>query len=112
MRACALALFLGAAALAAGCGKQSADRPPPNLNSPAATASNPANPQQKPPEKPPAKGTRLNQDGSETVEDANAGDSGAHNPLLAAVAATITGSSRASAQNLQGPTPWQEGVNY
>lgn len=110
MRGRALALcFLLALA---GCGKQSSDRPPPNLNSPAATVKNqPVAPQKTVAEKP-AKGTRLNQDGAETVEDANAGDSGAHNPLLAAVAATITGSSLAHAVDLKGQNQWQEGVNY
>ena len=36
----------------------------------------------------PSKITRMNEDGSETVEDVP-GDSGAHNPLLAAVASTV-----------------------
>jgi thiol:disulfide interchange protein DsbA len=54
----------------------------------------------------------MNEDGSETVEDVP-GDSGAHNPLLAAVAATVAAStSAASAATLAAPTPWQEGVNY
>jgi len=51
---------------------------------------------------------RLNEDGSETVDDTT-GDTGAHNPLYAAVAA-VTGT--AAAANLSGPTMWQEGVNY
>ena len=51
---------------------------------------------------------RLNEDGSETVDDTT-GDTGEHNPLYAAVAA-VTGT--ASAANLSGPTMWQEGVNY
>jgi len=60
----------------------------------------------------PSKITRMNEDGSETVEDVPS-DSGAHNPLLAAVAATVAAStSGASAATLSGPTPWQEGVNY
>ena len=60
----------------------------------------------------PAKLTRLNEDGSETIEDAT-GDSGARNPLLAAVASTVSaGSSSASAAVTGGPTTWQEGVNY
>ena len=56
---------------------------------------------------------RKNEDGSETVEDA-AGDSGAHNPLLAAVASTVaaTTPTAAAADVLTGPTLWQEGVNY
>jgi thiol:disulfide interchange protein DsbA len=107
-----LALLLGVV-LAAGCGKQASERPAPNVNSAAFTAGNKAAPQAKPAaEKPSSKDKRLNQDGSEMVEDGSAGDSGAHNPLLAAVAATITGTSAANAQNLNGPTLWQEGVNY
>src|SRR5713101_7766061 len=60
----------------------------------------------------PSKITRMNEDGSETVEDVP-GDSGAHNPLLAAVASTVAAStSTASAATLSGPALWQEGVNY
>ena len=51
----------------------------------------------------------MNEDGSETVEDVPS-DSGAHNPLLAAVASTVAAAtSTASAAALSG---WQEGVNY
>ena len=60
----------------------------------------------------PSKITRMNEDGSETVEDVPS-DSGAHNPLLAAVASTVAAStSTASAATMSGPTLWQEGVNY
>ena len=56
--------------------------------------------------------TRLNEDGSETVEEVP-GDSGAHNPLLAAVASTVAAAtSAAAAAALPGSTAWQEGVNY
>ncbi len=48
---------------------------------------------------------RLNEDGSETVEDTT-GDSGTHNPLLAAVAST------AAAATPDSLAKWQEGVNY
>ncbi|HEX4153353.1 MAG TPA: thiol:disulfide interchange protein DsbA/DsbL [Steroidobacteraceae bacterium] len=59
-----------------------------------------------------AQASKLNKDGSETVENA-AGDSGAHNPLLAAVASTVAASTPAAAADaLSGPTLWQEGVNY
>jgi protein dithiol oxidoreductase (disulfide-forming) len=59
----------------------------------------------------PSKITRINEDGSETVEDVT-GDSGAHNPLLAAVASTVAAStSTASAAPVSNPA-WQEGVNY
>src|ERR1700722_6071929 len=54
----------------------------------------------------PSKITRINEDGSETVEDVT-GDSGAHNPLLAAVASTVAAStSTASAAPLSNPA-WQ-----
>jgi thiol:disulfide interchange protein DsbA len=60
----------------------------------------------------PSKITRINEDGSETVEDVPS-DSGSHNPLLAAVASTVAAStSTASAATTSGPTLWQEGVNY
>ncbi len=60
----------------------------------------------------PSKITRLNEDGSETVEDVP-GDSGAHNPLLAAVASTIAAStSTASAAATAVSNSWQDGVNY
>ena len=60
----------------------------------------------------PAKITRMNEDGSETVEDVPS-DSGTHNPLLAAVASTVAAStSSAAAATLSGPTLWQEGKNY
>jgi len=57
---------------------------------------------------------RPNEDGSETVEDTT-GDSGSHNPLLAAVASTVAAATPAAAAettSLSGPTLWQEGVNY
>jgi len=55
---------------------------------------------------------RANEDGSETVEDTT-GDSGTHNPLLTAVASTVTAATpAAAAQGLAAPTLWQEGVNY
>jgi thiol:disulfide interchange protein DsbA len=55
---------------------------------------------------------KLNADGSETVEQAT-GDSGAHNPLLAAVASTVAAATpTAAADTPAGPTLWQEGVNY
>lgn len=58
-----------------------------------------------------AKIAHQNEDGSETVEDA-AGDSGAHNALLAAVASSVMAATPAAAADLSGPTLWQEGVNY
>ncbi len=59
-----------------------------------------------------AQTSKLNRDGSETIEDA-AGDSGAHNALLAAVASTVAAVTPAAAADTPaGPTLWQEGSNY
>jgi thiol:disulfide interchange protein DsbA len=55
--------------------------------------------------------TRLNDDGSETVEEVP-GDSGAHNALLAAVASTVTAAAAAASAAPVSTTTWQEGVNY
>jgi thiol:disulfide interchange protein DsbA len=54
---------------------------------------------------------RPNQDGSETMEE-SAGDNGAHNALLAAVASTIAAATPAASAQPLGPTLWQPGVNY
>jgi len=114
-----LGLCLGLALVLAACGKQQAGggqpaAAPTSAPVPKATLARVAS-SQKTPEPAtdlPSKITRMNEDGSETVEDVP-GDSGAHNPLLAAVAATVAAStSAASAATLSGPTLWQEGVNY
>ena len=122
MRIRHLALYLGLAVALAACGKhQSADQHSPvgapnSAATPSATAtSRGSTAQQKAAEQAsdlPSKITRINEDGSETVEDVPS-DSGAHNPLLAAVASTVAAStSAASAATTSAPTLWQEGVNY
>jgi thiol:disulfide interchange protein DsbA len=59
-----------------------------------------------------AQTSKLNRDGSETVEEA-AGDSGVHNALLAAVASTVAAATPAASADVPaGPTAWQDGVNY
>ena len=115
MRIRSLILPLGLALALAACGKQQSAQ---ERGAPApapAPARNAAVVQQKAPEQAsdlPSKITRMNEDGSETVEDVPS-DSGVHNPLLAAVASTVAASmSAASAQALSPPTLWQEGVNY
>ena len=55
--------------------------------------------------------TRLNDDGSETVEEVP-GDSGAHNQLLAAVASTVAAAAAAATAAPVSSTAWQDGVNY
>jgi thiol:disulfide interchange protein DsbA len=61
----------------------------------------------------PGKAALANEDGSEAVEDTT-GDSGTHNPLLAAVASTMAAgtSAAAAATAVTAPGTWQEGVNY
>jgi thiol:disulfide interchange protein DsbA len=120
MRARHLGLFLGLALVLAACGKQQSadDRPAAGASTSAvahksaAAARNAAQPQTEQASDLPSKITRMNEDGSETVEDVPS-DSGTHNPLLAAVASTVAAStSSASAATLNGPTLWQEGKNY
>jgi thiol:disulfide interchange protein DsbA len=121
MRMRHLALGLGLALALAACGKQESagERTPTGaVTQQRAAATGPAAgaaAQQKAVEQAadlPSKITRMNEDGSETVEDVPS-DSGAHNPLLAAVASTVAAAtSTASAAPLTGPVLWQEGVNY
>jgi thiol:disulfide interchange protein DsbA len=108
-----LAMSLGLALALAACGKQQSvdERSPAAAPAAAPAPTQPTVSQQKTAEQP-AKTTRMNEDGSETVEDVT-GDSGAHNSLLAAVAATVAASTpSASAATPSGPTLWEEGVNY
>jgi protein dithiol oxidoreductase (disulfide-forming) len=121
MRVRPLLLCAGLALLLAACGKPEStdERSPtsavPAVSAPSAAPAPAAAVQQKTADAVsdlPSKITRTNEDGSETVEDVPS-DSGAHNPLLAAVASTVAAStSTASAAPLNGPTLWQEGVNY
>jgi protein dithiol oxidoreductase (disulfide-forming) len=124
MRLRHLSLLLGLSLVLGACGKQestasrTASRTASNAPAPtAAPATNSvtsaATSRQKASESDkPATMTRYNEDGSETVEETS-GDSGTHNPLLAAVAATVAAATpSASAANLSGPSLWQEGVNY
>lgn len=55
--------------------------------------------------------TRLNEDGSETVEE-TPGDTGARNPLLAAVASTVAAATATASAATPSGTSWQEGTNY
>jgi len=117
MRLRHLALGLGFALTLAACGKQqSANERSPAITPPPVAQTHADAGQQKPSEKAadlPSKITRMNEDGSETVEEVT-GDSGAHNPILAAVASTVAASMSAAsaATTTTAPTPWQEGVNY
>lgn len=126
MRATRLALCLGIALVVAACGKsqtasdqtQTATTPatalaPPAVQSaPTATAVQRQEAGLAPTQ--PSKLTRPNEDGSETVEDTT-GDSGSHNPILAAVASTMAAGTAAASAAPTATTPpplWQEGVNY
>lgn len=118
MRTRRASLLLVCALALAACGKQQsagdrAPAPAPPAVTAAATAHAP--PQQKaaePASDAPSKITRINEDGSETVEEVS-GDTGARNPLLAAVAGTVSAATpTAAAAPLGGPVLWQEGVNY
>lgn len=55
--------------------------------------------------------TRLNEDGSETVEE-TPGDTGAQNKLLAAVASTVAAATSTASAATPPGTAWQDGVNY
>src|ERR1700690_497383 len=55
--------------------------------------------------------TRLNEDGSETVEE-TPGDTGTQNKLLAAVASTVAAATSTAAAATPAGSPWQEGTNY
>ncbi len=110
-----LLCFLGAIT---GCSKQAPTGPPVGTPESASTAAAKAQSAAAPADRmaqqrsaaqnpvEPATITRLNEDGSETVEDTT-GDNGVHNPLLAAVASVA-----AAATTVDAPTIWQPGVNY
>ena len=117
MRFRALALYLGLALALTACGKQESAVERSSAAPPASggTQTRTAAVQQKAADQAsdlPSKITRTNEDGSETVEEVPS-DSGAHNPLLAAVASTVAAStSTASAATASPPGSWQEGANY
>jgi thiol:disulfide interchange protein DsbA len=104
-------LLLGAALLISACGK-----PAPGTATAPAPAAKPAAPvhaaaqdakTSAAAEKPPTL-TRLNEDGSETVEETT-GDSGARNPLLAAVSSTVAAATTSGAASAGSLSQWPEG---
>jgi protein dithiol oxidoreductase (disulfide-forming) len=115
MRGSRILLMLCLTVAAAGCGKHQAAAPRKVAVARPTTAAAVARPAPLPAAQAAAQATQLarkNEDGSETVENA-AGDSGVHNPLLAAVASTVAAATPvAAAEALTGPTMWQDGVNY
>jgi len=115
-----LALLCSLTLVLAACGKQeSADERSTAEGPAASTAAAPAVPaatvaEQADAAQTPAKSSKMtitNEDGSETVEDTT-GDSGVHNPLLAAVASTVAAATSPAAAATAAPAKWQEGVNY
>jgi thiol:disulfide interchange protein DsbA len=55
--------------------------------------------------------TRINEDGSETVEE-TPGDTSSQNRLLAAVASTVAAATPSASAAAVSGTQWQDGVNY
>lgn len=119
LRKTSLAVAIGLTLILAACGRQGATGTPaasaPLATGASAPAATPATAARAKPGAEPAAAesstiTRINEDGSESVEDTSS-DNGAHNTLLTAVAASFSSSASAAA-TLSPPTPWQEGVNY
>lgn len=116
MRARRVLLLLGAALVLAACSKHQAGSDRTGALSPPPVASRAAPTAERTPAQSAAQAatqtSKLNRDGSETVEEAT-GDSGAHNALLAAVASTVAAATPAASADVPaGPTAWQDGVNY
>lgn len=115
VRALSMLLGLGLALAVAACGRQEpsglapakapASPAAPGVSTTAAPAKTAAEASSKP-----LTITRLNEDGSETVEE-TPGDTKAQNKLLAAVASTVAAAT-SSAPAAAAGTQWQDGVNY
>jgi len=112
-----LLLGLGMALALTGCGKQEPSglapaKAPAPAAEPAVNTTAPATPGKTAADvTKPLTMTRLNEDGSETVEE-TPGDTGSQNKLLAAVASTVAAATTAAAAATPAGTQWQEGVNY
>ena len=117
MRPRALLIVLGVALTLAACGRQEpsglapakapAPAAPPAVSStatavPGKTAADASKPLTM---------TRINEDGSETVEE-TPGDTGSQNKLLAAVASTVAAATSTASAAATSGTQWQDGVNY
>jgi thiol:disulfide interchange protein DsbA len=114
-----LAAILGLTLVLAACGRQQAGNPAtgataaPPTSAGAPVAPSTATTKDRPGASTEAESstiTRINEDGSESVEDTSS-DNGTRNAMLAAVASTVSATAMA-ATTLAGPTLWQEGVNY
>jgi thiol:disulfide interchange protein DsbA len=110
-----LLIAIGVALSLTACGRQEPSglapaKAPAPATAPAVSTTAPAAPGKTTEAGKPLTMTRLNEDGSETVEE-TPGDTGAQNKLLAAVASTVAAATpSASAAAIGGP--WQDGVNY
>jgi len=117
LRRLSLLFGLGMALALTGCGKQEpsglapakapapATEPAVNTTAPATSGTTAADAGK------PLTVTRLNEDGSETVEE-TPGDTGSQNKLLAAVASTVAAATSTATAATPAGTQWQEGVNY
>jgi thiol:disulfide interchange protein DsbA len=117
MRVRQASLLIALAMTLCACGRQGSAPTPPGASAPAAApaAAAPklagAHDKSAPDSKEPLTLTRLNDDGSETVEEVP-GDSGVHNSLLAAVASTVAAAAAVASAAPVSSTAWQDGVNY
>jgi len=117
LRRLSLLFGLGMALALTGCGKQEPSglapaKAPAPATEPAVNTTAPATPGKTAADAgKPLTVTRLNEDGSETVEE-TPGDTGSQNKLLAAVASTVAAATSTAAAATPAGTQWQEGVNY
>jgi thiol:disulfide interchange protein DsbA len=117
LRRLSLLFGLGMALALTGCGKQEPSglapaKAPAPAAEPAVNTTAPATPGKTAADAgKPLTVTRLNEDGSETVEE-TPGDTGSQNKLLAAVASTVAAATSTAAAATPAATQWQEGVNY
>jgi thiol:disulfide interchange protein DsbA len=117
MRPRALLIVLGVALALAACGRQEPSglapaKAPAPAGAPAVSSTAPAVPGKTAADAgKPLTMTRINEDGSETVEE-TPGDTGSQNKLLAAVASTVAAATSTAAAAATSATQWQDGVNY
>ena len=117
LRRLSLLFGLGMALALTGCGKQEPSglapaKAPAPATEPAVNTTAPATPGKTAADAgKPLTVTRLNEDGSETVEE-TPGDTGSQNKLLAAVASTVAAATSTATAATPAGTQWQEGVNY
>jgi thiol:disulfide interchange protein DsbA len=116
VRRLALILGLGMVLALTGCGRQEPSglapaKAPAPATEPAVNTTAAATPGKTADTGKPLTMTRLNEDGSESVEE-TPGDTGSQNKLLAAVASTVAAATSAASAATPPGTQWQEGVNY